>query len=572
MKRLANFFIALVILAVAGRSDDSPAQKLPVINFHPGAAYGPNQRKYQGIPTIERAPNGRLWAAWYAGPVQEDRYNYVVVVTSGDDGWTWSDLQMVIDPDGFGLIRASDPCLWLDPRGRLWLFWFQNLDKEVTSPKLFAITTENSGDEKPRWSTPRFIGEGIMINKPTVLANGNWLLPAAIWRRDQSCLVLASSDEGKSWQLRGSAGIPRPEDRQCDEPMIVERRDRSLWMLVRTNYGIGETTSTDGGRTWTPILPANLPHTPTRFFLRRLVSGRLLLVKHGPLAGKPVGRKQLQAYLSDDEGRSWRGGLMLDERSSSYPDATQSPDGTIRLIYDHDRMDAKHILLAAFSETDVLRAESTRANADAEHQGIQNFAAPVTAPSSARFRVLINAATGINTRPWLKDGRFLRPRANDDGARLLEGPAAELEVVAGAGEIHQIAAAEKFFSPPLNTPSGLCVATPGQRVYLDQPEEINVVPEALAGKRYILAYSGHAVARCRTGGIVYVVTPSRERIPTGAGEALRANGFAKAAVPEFVLFLTKDNRALPDNLCSVFQKTVRSGDRIEISRPGMIVY
>jgi NAD(P)-dependent dehydrogenase (short-subunit alcohol dehydrogenase family) len=93
--------------------------------------------------------------------------------------------------------------------------------------------------------------------------------------------------------------------------MIVERRDGSLWMLVRTNYGIGETVSTDQGRTWAPITPTALPHTPTRFFLRRLVSGRLLLVKHGPLTGKPVGRKQLMAYLSDDDGRTWQGGINV---------------------------------------------------------------------------------------------------------------------------------------------------------------------------------------------------------------------------------------------------------------------
>lgn len=79
------------------RGAEISASAPPSLNSHPGPEYGPAERKYQGIPTIERAPNGRLWAAWYAGPVQEDRYNYVVLATSSDDGRTWSDLKLVIE-------------------------------------------------------------------------------------------------------------------------------------------------------------------------------------------------------------------------------------------------------------------------------------------------------------------------------------------------------------------------------------------------------------------------------------------------------------------------------------------
>ncbi|MEY4814172.1 MAG: hypothetical protein RLZZ162_1245, partial [Verrucomicrobiota bacterium] len=103
---ITKFFVVTVLLAAGGlRGAEPAAQHAPPINFHPGASYGPAERKYQGIPTIEHAPSGRLWAAWYAGPVQEDRYNYVVAATSADDGRTWSDLKFVIDPDGFGPIR-----------------------------------------------------------------------------------------------------------------------------------------------------------------------------------------------------------------------------------------------------------------------------------------------------------------------------------------------------------------------------------------------------------------------------------------------------------------------------------
>lgn len=578
VKHIVSVISALLLAPAAGfplGAAEISAATPPPLNFAPGPEYGPAVRKYQGIPTIERMPNGRLWAAWYAGPVQEDRYNYVVLVTSPDDGRTWSDLRLVIDPDGFGPVRASDPCLWLDPRGRLWLFWFQNPDKEVDAPQLFAITTDQPGEENPLWSAPRLLGEGIPINKPTVLANGDWLLPAAIWRREQSCRVLVSTDQGQTWTLRGAANVPRPEDRQCDEPMIVERRDGSLWMLVRTNYGIGESVSRDQGRTWTPITPTTLPHTPTRFFLRRLVSGRLLLVKHGPLSGKPVGRKQLMAYLSDDDGRSWHGGLILDERSSSYPDGTQAADGTIRVIYDHDRFDAKHILLATFREADVLAAAARASQPEPDHQGIQDYGDPAPAKpaarSAARFRVLINAATGVNPRAWLKDARFLRPSANEDGQPLLRGPGATLEPVTGGDEFHPLVAPTEFLSPPQDTPSGVCVAQTGQKLWRDRPTELNVVPVAFAGRSYLLTYSGHAAAVCRSGGVVYVFTPAAGRHADSAEDSLRAQGFGKAAVREFLLHLGPADRATAEHLWTVFQKKISPGERIEFQGLGLIV-
>ena len=80
---ITKLFVVAALFAVGGlRGAEPPAQDAPPINFRPGNAYGPAERKYQGVPTLERAPNGRLWAAWYAGPVQEDRYNYVVAATS----------------------------------------------------------------------------------------------------------------------------------------------------------------------------------------------------------------------------------------------------------------------------------------------------------------------------------------------------------------------------------------------------------------------------------------------------------------------------------------------------------
>ncbi|MSU48649.1 MAG: hypothetical protein EXS37_06065 [Opitutus sp.] len=172
----------------------------------------------------------------------------------------------------------------------------------------------------------------------------------------------------------------------------------------------------------------------------------------------------------------------------------------------------------------------------------------------------------------MRDGRFLNPKSNRDGAVLLTSPAAELEVIEGAGEIRKLIAPEIFLSPPLNTPTGLCVASPGQRIFRDRQNTVNVVPGARAGKRYVLADSNRATVVCRSAGVVFVLATSRERSSASAGERLLASGFAKAAVPEFLLTLAAENKATAEQLTSVYQKSVREGERIELHGLGVIVF
>jgi hypothetical protein len=87
--------------------------------------------------------------------------------------------------------------------------------------------------------------------------------------------------------------------------------------------------------------------------VRRLSSGNLLLVKHGPL-DKKTDRSQLMAFISKDDGHTWGGGLLLDERAGvSYPDGQERPDGLIRIIYDYSRTGDRTILMATFREEDA---------------------------------------------------------------------------------------------------------------------------------------------------------------------------------------------------------------------------
>ena len=195
--------------------------------------------------------------------------------------------------------------------------------------------------------------------------------------------VYMSDDAGASIVRLGTAKIP---DVRYDEHHIIERRDHTLWMLVRTNTGISESTSVDGGVTWALGKPSVLPNAPSRFFIRRLASGNLLLVKHNPPMDQPWlaaatvqpswrQRSHLTAYLSEDDGATWKGGLLLDERLVvSYPEGDQGADGTIYIIYDHNRETDREILLARFTEDEVAEGRLSHA--------------------SSSLRLLVNRATG----------------------------------------------------------------------------------------------------------------------------------------------------------------------------------
>ena len=319
-------------------------------------------RKFTGIPSLAISRNGRMWATWYTGVTPaEDSNNYVVVATSGDGGQSWEEV-LAIDPDGPGPARSYDPEIWIDPDGKLWIFWAQamahagawSLVKDGTLAGVWTITTGNPDICRPSWSKPRRLTDGVMMCKPAVLSGGEWILPASLWNlTERSAQMVVSSDRGKTWLVRGAATVP-DDVRSFDEHIIVERKDKSLWMLVRTKYGIGESTSNDNGHNWSPLIPSKIEHPSARFFIRRLNSGNLLLVKHGPI-DRQTDRSQLMAFVSEDDGHSWSGGLLLDERSGvSYPDGQQLEDGTIYIIYDYHRQSDQHILMASFTEDDVI--------------------------------------------------------------------------------------------------------------------------------------------------------------------------------------------------------------------------
>jgi len=329
--------------------------------------YYADQRLWQGIPGIEVTKNGRIFSAFYSGGSDEETGNFVVLLKS-DNGVDFSEPIAVVYKENY---RCYDECIWIDPLDRLWLLWSVMPDNAV-----YAAICDNPDADELVWGKEFLIGHDVMMNKPTVLSTGEWLFPIAVWgervwtwmperrtkQADMRAFVYKTEDYGKTFEKLGGVDMP---ERAYDEHMILELNDGRLMMMVRTMYGFGVSYSYDRGKTWTEGTESSFGGANSRAFISRLKSGRILLINHH----NNMGRNNLTAMLSDDECKTWKYKLLIDERNNiSYPDAKEAEDGFIYVTYDRERasgaknMDnvynsAREILFAKITEEDIMAGE-----------------------------------------------------------------------------------------------------------------------------------------------------------------------------------------------------------------------
>lgn len=332
-----------------------------------------DSRTFQGIPGIAVLPSGRIFAVWYAGGHTEFTENFVMMVISDDNGETWSDAVAVVDPPSPD-VRVFDSTFWIAPDGRFFWFWSQSSDWFDGIAGVWYSVLENPEADPAefRFTAPVRIANGIMMDKPTVLSDGTWALPVSVWTGDykkhdslgvvQGCYMVVSEDNGKTFHPRGRIDLARVEGGpRFDEHCFVEHNDGAIECYIRVNRGVATSISRDKGATWTaPDLSKTILGPNSRMYAVRLRSGRILLVNNdasGIVPGEkdwPV-RERMTAYLSDDDGKTWPHSLLLDERTAvSYPDAQETADGSLFIIYDHERTKNGDILMARITEDDIL--------------------------------------------------------------------------------------------------------------------------------------------------------------------------------------------------------------------------
>lgn len=331
--------------------------------------YYEDKRAWQGIPSIEVTENGRIFIAFYSGGDNEQLGNYCLLLQ--DDGQGFSQPTAVADAGDFS--RCFDPCLWIDDKKKLYFFW-------ASMPDVFtwASICENPDEPVLKWSEPFIVCEGIMLNKPIIKQDGKWLFPVSIWHESVNDSMLKVCDkitinpnnlQAMSYAVTGNKetgfeflGGARSKLPSFDEHMFLENNDKSITMFIRTKGEIEKAVSFDGGLTWSQPIESGIKHPNSRFFVSRLKSGRVLFVNHHNYKG----RNNLTALLYENDGITFCGSLLLDERNKvSYPDAVEAKNGFIYVVYDRERgaknqneiNSAKEILMAKFTEEELLKSE-----------------------------------------------------------------------------------------------------------------------------------------------------------------------------------------------------------------------
>ena len=336
--------------------------------------YSTPYRVWQGIASIEVTKKGRIFSTFYSGNIDEEIGNYVVLLKS-DDGVNFTEPIAAVYKEG---ARCYDVCIWIDPLERLWLIW-----SVYPNHGVYGVICDNPDADELEWGEEFFIGNDVMMNRPTVLSTGEWMFPISVWgervwgwmperrtsQTELGAFVYKTVDKGKTFTKMG--GITHP-DNAYDEHMVLELNDGRLMMLIRTMGGIGASYSYDRGKTWSEGVNSGFGGPGSRFHIRRLKSGRVLLINHCDYSyskTNPQGRNNLMALLSDDDCKTWKYKLMLDERDCvSYPDATETEDGFIYVTYDRERgcgkkkiedayAEAREILYAKITEEDIMSGE-----------------------------------------------------------------------------------------------------------------------------------------------------------------------------------------------------------------------
>ena len=313
-------------------------------------------RLWQGCPTVLCTRKGTLFAGWYTGGTLEPSLdNYNVLVRSRDGGNSWSEPLLTICSSRNEETVAIDIQLWLNPQGHMVLYWTQRdfrLEKSVPGHlSLNSMICEDPDAETLVWSKPEVAGAGFLRTQPTVLSSGHIIRCDYDWN-DDYYNYSESADGGKNW-IRHRAG-KKAAGTDFDESMVLESKDGTLRFFARYAPGIVECDSSDGGRIWSEPFISEIQSPRSRFFIRRLRSGNILLIHNDD----PSARTKMTACLSTDDGKTFPYSLLLDDRANvSYPDAAEMMDGSILIVYDRGRYDCKEILSAHVTEDDILHGK-----------------------------------------------------------------------------------------------------------------------------------------------------------------------------------------------------------------------
>ena len=307
--------------------------------------------------TIVETPGG-LVAAWFGGP--HEGHRDVGIWISRYRSGKWSVPVEVVNGVQSRTKRYPcwNPVLFQPENGPLVLFY-----KVGPSPSSWWGMMTTSTDHGKTWSWPTKLGKnpsighllGPVKNKPLELKDGSILCPSSSEKGDKWRVHFEiTRDLGKTWKVIG----PINDGIEFDaiQPSLLIQKNKSLQILCRSRQNVvTQSRSSDGGKTWGPMVASSLPNPNAGTDALTLADGRHLIVYNHTTRKSPVpGRRMLNVAISED-GTIWAPVVTLEKTSQaensdrsveySYPAMIQTKDGKIHISYTFHRKGVKHVIL-----------------------------------------------------------------------------------------------------------------------------------------------------------------------------------------------------------------------------------
>ncbi|MFA6507947.1 MAG: sialidase family protein [Treponemataceae bacterium] len=299
--------------------------------------------------TILPLADGSVLAAYFAGTYEAESDVDIYLTKRGVDGY-WSAPFRVSREEG---VAHWNPVLSLRSDGDIVLFY--KVGFEIVSWKTMVRVSRDGGRD---WDKPRELvpgdsgGRGPVRNKVIVLHDGNWLAGGSLEQETRwSAFADRSEDEGRTWKRSADIAIDASDGAFIDngnaapktsiavseqsfrgrgviQPSLWEDSPSGVHMLLRSTEGFAyRSDSPDGGKTWSDPYRTDIPNNNSALDLVRLRDGRLVLA-HNPVAGNWGDRTPLVLSVSNDYGRTWERGIVLEDGPGefSYPAIVKGPD------------------------------------------------------------------------------------------------------------------------------------------------------------------------------------------------------------------------------------------------------
>jgi hypothetical protein len=223
--------------------------------------------------------DGRFWAIWSSGRVDEDSSSQLIRYATSQDGLTWSLPEtLAADPDG-----ESGPWRWMASGVHVEggkLVALGSLNQGFQGDKIWAeaqlVRFEWTGSQ---WQRTGIVARDCVLYYPPIQVAGRDFV---VWRNEYAHFATAyRRPDADTWEVTRIPG-PFPDYRLSETSHYVDP-DGVVHLVIRDQGASGylyHALSFDAGATWTIPVKTNYPDAMSKNFADRLSNGWYYLISN----------------------------------------------------------------------------------------------------------------------------------------------------------------------------------------------------------------------------------------------------------------------------------------------------